>query len=118
MTTPGEPLPQLSDHDIYQRLRRIPGPALVAITTPFCGACRHLRRALRELVAEDWPVPIFEVDANEGPGLIDELEIFHLPAMVLYVGGDYHRALRCPAEAEALKAAVARAAAEPPEEEP
>lgn len=87
-----------------RRLETAPGLSLLVVTSVACGACRAIRRAIGEL--SDGVVDrVFEVDAGESPGLVADLEIFHLPALFLYVDGDYH----APVHSEPLPGPLARA---------
>ena len=63
-------------------------------------------------------VALFEVDAHDSPGVARELEVFHLPALFLYVGGEYHRPVHSVLRVEALRQAVGEALALPPEDPP
>lgn len=87
-----------------RRLESAPGTSLLVVSAAACGACRALRRALEGLPTGTVD-RVFEVDAGESPGLVADLEVFHLPALFVYVDGRYH----APVHAEARPAALASA---------
>ena len=64
------------------------------------------------------PLPIFEVDAVHNGGLVNALEIFHLPALFLYVDGHYHRELQSEALPARIHHAIQTALSLPAEDEP
>jgi len=101
----------VDDHDVHRRLQDA-GDALLVITSPFCGACKAMLRALSTLPAQTVD-RLFIADAGDAPGLVADLEVFHLPALFLYRDGDYHRPIEAPPQSAALVDALldARAAA-------
>lgn len=111
------PLPEpVDDHDVFQRLATA-GDALLVITSPFCGACRAMLRALERLP----PGTVdrtFIADAGDSSGLVADLEVFHLPALFLFRDGDFHRPIEAPPQVSALVQALAEARAAPPVEAP
>jgi thioredoxin-like negative regulator of GroEL len=108
----------LTDLNFHHALLETPGAALVFFTAPNCGACRNLRIALEKLRQEFPPLPIFEVDAVHNGGLVNALEIFHLPALFLYVDGHYHCELQSEPLPSRIHAAILAALQLPAEEEP
>jgi thioredoxin 1 len=109
---------RLNDHSFYHALEDTPGAALVVLTAASCGACAALKRALARLPAEAPPVALFELDAHESPGVVQDLEVFHLPAMFLYLDGEYHRPVHSVARPQDLARALRDAAAAPALEAP
>lgn len=108
----------LDDLNFQHVLRDTPGVALVFFTAPTCGACRSLKQALGVFLRTYEPLPVFEVDAVHNGGLVNALDIFHLPALFLYVDGRYHRELKCEALPVRIHQAVEAALSLPAEEEP
>jgi thioredoxin 1 len=102
----------LSDVDFHATLARLPGTSLVLIGTQACGACRVFRRLARSL-PEGLVDRIVDVDAERAPGLVDELEVFHLPGLFLWRDGEDWCAVHATARPDALLAAV-RAASDGP----
>ncbi|MEZ5453115.1 MAG: thioredoxin family protein [Thiothrix sp.] len=109
---------RLDDLNFHHVLTETPGVALVFFTAPNCGACRSLKQALGKFLREYEPLPVFEVDAVHNGGLVNALEVFHLPAMFLYVDGNYHRELQCVPLPARIDAAIRQAKNLPSEEEP
>jgi thiol-disulfide isomerase/thioredoxin len=109
-------LESVDDHQVYRALDR-GGDVVLLITSPFCGACKAMRRAVAELPAGIVD-RILEADAGASPGLVADLEVFHLPALFLFRDGAFHRAIEAPPRAAALLAALAEAKAGPAREPP
>lgn len=108
----------LTDLNFHHVLDVTPGVALVFFTAPNCGACRNLKLALGKYLHEYPALPMFEVDAVHNGGLVNALEIFHLPATFLYVDGHYHCELRCEPLPARIHVAIQTALAQPAEDEP
>jgi thiol-disulfide isomerase/thioredoxin len=111
-------LASLNDLNFHHVLGRTPGAALVFFTAPDCGACKHLKQALGMFLQVYSPLPVFEVDAVHNGGLVNALDVFHLPALFLYVDGHYHCELKCEALPARIHQAVEAALCLPAEEEP
>ena len=108
----------LTDLDFYQTLADVTGNALVVVTAAHCGACKQLKRVLQAYQASTEAYPVFAVDAVANGGLVQALNIFHLPALFLYKNGQYHRAIHCEATLPALQQAMQEALLQAAEEEP
>lgn len=109
---------KLDEFNYHHDISANSGVSLVFFTGPDCGSCHHLRRVLTHYLELYNDLSVFEVDAAASAALVNEFNIFHLPAMFLYKGGHYH----CEFHSEALPAkihqAVKQALALPAEEEP
>lgn len=108
----------LDDLSFFEVLATTHGVVLVFFTAPSCGACRQLKLVLSKMIAENATFQVFEVDAVHNGGLVNALEVFHLPAMFLYVNGRYHRAIYCEALPQRIQQAIDIALLLPAEEEP
>jgi hypothetical protein len=73
--------------DADATLARAPGANLLVLTSPGCGACRALLRAI-EIIEPIEGLVAWGVDAGQAPGLVEELEVVHLPALFVYVDGE------------------------------
>lgn len=102
----------LTDVDFHPTLADLPGDSLVLVGTAACGACRVFRRLARGL-PDGLVDRVVDVDAERAPGLVDELEVFHLPALFLWRDGEDWAAVQSVARPDALVAAVRAAAAGP-----
>lgn len=109
---------RLDQYGFFDTLADTPGPALVFFSASACGACRHWRVLLAGFEAGGDAIPVFEVDAGEDAALAQAFELFHLPALFLFVDGEYHRPLQCEASLPRLRAAIDTALALPAEEAP
>lgn len=105
----------LSPHDFWRVVER-PGPAhLVLFTARGCGACRAMKRAVGAL---DAPWSAWEVDAHDAAGLVEALDVFHLPALFYWEDGEWYGAVEAPPVPEALRRAVEAARAAGPRDPP
>ncbi|MFT4978158.1 MAG: thioredoxin 1 [Myxococcota bacterium] len=104
--------------DYYPLLDARQAPSLVIFTGPACGACRRLKSIIAAMPPMLDGLVVFEVDAQVAGGLVEELEIFHLPALFLYARGDYHAPVQAELRAASLAEAVAAAAAGQRQEPP
>jgi thiol-disulfide isomerase/thioredoxin len=104
----------LTDQSLYPSLEALDRPALVAFGTPGCGACRRLRALLPELSAALPEVAVFYAEADRCPGVLADLEAFHLPALFVFRDGDAHAGLSAPLSIPALVAAARAALDGPP----
>lgn len=111
-------LPQLDQFDFHARLSDTPGAALVMFSSPDCGGCRHLRPVLQALRRQRPHWHVFEVDAQRDLALTHEFEVFHLPALFLYLDGHFHCELQAPARAAAIREAIDAALLRPAQEAP
>ena len=108
----------LTDLNFHHVLAETSDAVLVFFTAPNCGACRNLKLALSRYLHEYPALPVFEVDAVHNGGLVNALDVFHLPAMFLYVDGHYHCELHCEPLPARIHAALQTALAQPAEDEP
>lgn len=111
-------LPPLTQFDLHHHLAELEGAAIVCFTAPACGSCRQMKLALAALRRDRPQLAVFEVDAQHEAGLAREFGVFHLPALFLFVDGDYHRPLEVEPVPERLAAAIDAALASPSLEAP
>lgn len=106
----------LDEASYHPRLSGTRGSALVLFSSPDCGSCRRVET---RLPAEAPPgMPLFKVNVQTATALARAFEIFHLPTLLLYREGHFHARLECEITAPALAEALARALAQPAQEEP
>jgi hypothetical protein len=98
--------------DVDATLARTPGPHLLVFTSPGCGSCRALTRALDAMEPIEG-LALWEIAAGDAPGLVEELDVFHLPALFLFRDGELHRPVSAPPAAPRLRDAI-RAALDAP----
>ena len=107
----------LTEFDFYCTLARAGGASLVLFGGPGCSACRRaellLPQALDGAVAH-----LFKVDVQQSTALAREYEVFHLPALFLFVDGHYHAPVPSALTRSALRQAVAAALQSPSQEAP
>jgi len=63
-------------------------PSLVFFSSPACGACKRLKEVLRGGRLSPQGLVCREVQADQSQGLLEDLEVFHLPAIFLYAEGE------------------------------
>lgn len=100
---------RLDQFSFYATLAEIPGPALVFFSAASCASCRAWKQVLNAFAETPGAAAVFEVDAGLDQALAREFELFHLPALFLFVGGEFHRPIECEARLPMLRAAVAEA---------
>ena len=110
-----KPLDQFNFHQTLEASR---GRVLVMFTAPHCGACNMLRDALVDFHRDQPATALYEVDTQRDPGLGEEFGVFHLPALFLYLNGQYHAEIRCEALPEKIAEGVDHAVSVPAEETP
>ncbi len=108
----------LTQHDFHHTLADTPGVALVLFTGPHCSSCRAWRERLAAMTGADGDWRLFEVDVERDTGLAREFEVFHLPALFVYLDGEFHGELQCEARPAAIRAAVAALLQRPAQEAP
>lgn len=107
----------LTEFDFYPRLGQSTGASLVLFSGPQCGACRRAEAVLPQALVGAVAY-LFRVDVEKCTALAREYEIFHLPAMLLFIDGHFHAAIESPLLPEKLRQAVATALTLPAEEAP
>jgi len=108
----------LDQFRFHHTLENTHGPALVVFTSVLCGACNMLREAMLRYGTDHPATAMFEVDAQRDQGLAEEFEVFHLPALFLYLDGRYHTEIRCEPTADGLAKAITAAFGAPADEAP
>lgn len=107
----------LTEFDFHQALDRTEGPALVLFSSPACGTCRTVEKRLPQ-AAQGAAAALFKVDVQQSIGLARAYDIFHLPALFLFVDGQFHARLDCEVAPVKLAAAMEMALSQPAQEEP
>ena len=92
----------LNDTDFYRVIQATQGVSLVFFTSEGCNSCRHWKILLSQLAAKRPTLHIFEVDAQQSMGLTQEYEVFHLPALFVFVNGQFHAPLQCEASLDTI----------------
>ena len=108
----------LDQFSFHHRLAQTPGISLVFFSSAECGSCRQWKQVLGcyHLLHPD--IRLFEVDAQRDMALTREFEVFHLPALFLFVDGEFHRGVQSEASAEKLHHAITDALAATSQEMP
>ncbi|MDD5364427.1 MAG: thioredoxin domain-containing protein [Gallionellaceae bacterium] len=106
----------LDEFDYHRRLAAVDGLALVLFSSAACATCRQVERLLP--AAAPAGAQLFMVDAQKSVALTRAFDLFHLPGLFLYRDGHYHARLDCQVTPAALRPAMAKALAEPAQEEP
>ena len=108
----------LTDHEFYATLAETSGQSIVFFTKPGCSSCQLWKRLLGELLQLRDDIHVFQVDAEQNMALSHEYELFHLPAIFLFVDGEFHCELQSEARLTHLQAALEVALNSPAEDAP
>lgn len=114
----GRKVQTLNDHEFYNTLADTKGPSIVFFTKPGCSSCRLWKRLLGELLLQRDDMHVYQVDAEQNMALSHEYELFHLPALFLFVDGEFHCELQSEARLAHLQDALDVALDSPAEEAP
>jgi len=98
--------PHLTDFDLHARLAERAGVVLVFFTRAGCAACRHWAVLLANLCQGQPEIAVYAVDVEQNMALAREFEVFHLPALHLFVDGEYHAEIQCEARLPSLRDAL------------
>lgn len=109
---------QLNEHQFYPTLARTGGISLVFFSKHGCGSCAIWKNLLSEFLKQQTAVHIFEVDAEQNMGLVNEYELFHMPALFLFKDGEFHCELQSEADLKSLERAIGQALQQPAQEAP
>lgn len=107
----------LSEFDFHHRLAQSKGPVLVLFGASGCGTCRKVEKLLPQVVA-GLVSGLYKVDVQQSMGLARAYEVFHLPALFLFVDGRYHAPIESEVTALKMQQALEQALAAPPQDEP
>ncbi|MDH5546537.1 MAG: thioredoxin family protein [Gammaproteobacteria bacterium] len=110
-----KPLDQFTFHHI---LSEAPGTSVILFWKKSCSSCAYWRKLLLEFQQQNRNIRLFDVDVELDPGLAEEHEIFHLPAIYVYRDGDYYGEVQCEAHLGNLQECLNRALSQPPQEMP
>lgn len=108
----------LDELGFYYTLTESSGISLIFFTTPSCSSCKAWRELLQRYARRQDEITLFEVNAEESSALTNEYDVFHLPALFLFIDGDYHCELQCEADFDKLSATIQTALAAPAEDSP
>ena len=110
-------LETLSPFDYYHVLDDRQEPSLVCFTRPSCGGCKTLKKILTDEVLAIPHLRCFEIQVEDAYGLIEELDIVHLPTMLLYYKGELHREIFSVLRPSDLQQAIEKALTLPRQED-
>jgi len=108
----------LNDADFYSVMHATRGVSIVFFTSEGCSSCRHWKKLLNQLASQRPDLHFKEVDAQHSMGLAREYEVFHLPALFVFVDGEYHAPLQCEAQLETIENTLDTILAAPAQEAP
>jgi thioredoxin-like negative regulator of GroEL len=107
----------LTEFDFHPTLAQSIGVSLVLFSGPDCGTCRQVEKLLPQCV-EGMVSALYKVDVQQSTALAREYEVFHLPALFMFVDGAYHALLHSEATPAKLRQVIENALALPAEDEP
>jgi thioredoxin 1 len=110
--------PTLEQFEFHHRLAEVAGVSLVFFSSRQCGSCRRFKMVLSFYLEQFGGLNVFLVDAERDLALTREFDVYHLPAIFLYIDGKYHRQLQVAATVDSLRQALTEALDSPAEEAP
>ena len=111
-------LATLNDADFYGVLHATTGVSIIFFTGEGCSSCRYWKTLLDQLRAKRPELQIFEIDAQQSMGLVQEYEVFHLPALFVFMNGQYHAPLQCEAKLDVIEQTLDTLLAAPAQDAP
>lgn len=108
----------LNDTDFYRVIQATQGVSLVFFTSEGCSSCRYWKALLGQLADKRPALHVIEIDAQHSMGLTREYEVFHLPALFVFVNGEYHAPLQCEAKLATVEHNLDAVLAAPAQEAP
>ena len=82
------PIKELHYTEFYPTLEKPNHTAMVVFYSTQCAACRRLKTIIQN---HPLSIPTYFLDATTSEGLVEEFSIFHLPTLILYKDGIFHR---------------------------
>jgi thioredoxin 1 len=111
-------LEPLNDANFYDTLQASHGVSIVFFSSEGCNSCRYWKLLLGQVAAQRPALRVYEVDAQQSMGLTQEYEVFHLPALFIFVDGHYHAPLQCEARLDTIEQALDKVLASPAQDAP
>jgi len=111
-------LHSLNDANFYSAIQATQGTSLVFFTSEGCSSCRYWKTLLGQLATKRPELHLYEVDAQDSMGLVQEYDVFHLPALFVFVDGQFHAPLQCEASLDTIKQMLDEVLAAPAQEAP
>lgn len=75
--------------EFWERVRRNPRPVVVDFWAPWCGPCRMIEPSLTRLQQEFHDqVDVWRINADEYPELLRDLNIYGIPTLIGFHGGE------------------------------
>ena len=111
-------LQTLNDADFYSVIQASHGASIVFFTSEGCNSCKYWKTLLGQVAARRPTLHVYEVDAQQSMGLTQEYEVFHLPALFVFVNGHYHAPLQCEARLDTITQALDHILAAPAQDAP
>lgn len=111
-------LARLNDADFYSVIQATHGAAIVFFTSEGCNSCRYWKELLAQLMKKRPSLAVFEIDAQQSMGLTQEYDVFHLPALFVFVNGQYHAPLQCEARLDIIDQTLDKLLAAPAQDAP
>jgi thioredoxin 1 len=111
-------MPTLDQFDFHHRIEGTQGPVLVLFHTPGCASCRQWKHLLADYAGLHGNIAFYLVDVQRDMALAHEFDLFHLPALFLFLNGRFHCEFQSEARMDKLHTALGAAIEALPQEAP
>jgi len=108
----------LDQFDFHSTLEETAGLSLVFFSTENCASCHYWENLLGQYKGQHPSINLFGVDAARDQALTEEFEIFHMPAIFLYVDGKFQSGIQCEAKLDVLHDEIQKVLHAPAQELP
>lgn len=92
----------LNQFNFHESIENAVGTSLVFFTMADCASCHYWEILLTQYKNENPLINLFYIDAAMDQALTEEFEVFHLPALFLYVDGHFQSDIQCEAKIDIL----------------
>ena len=108
----------IEEFEFHQTLEKSRDIAIVFFSSQECSSCRYWEQLLIQFTHINPQASIYKIDSGLNQALTQEFNVFHLPALFLYLDGEFYSEIQCEAKLESIGKAIDDALKGPPQEMP